>query len=211
MQSMRENGVTDSEDMERFRMLVDSFPAVPDLIRFLVRDVADPAIVQKYSLDANFEQKWQGELTRYARAQGLQEQEARYYWRAHWEFPSNTQLYEMLHRLRPGEVADDIAVTEQDVADTLGINDINPYWQKRLMAISYNPLTRTDTQRAYFIGALTDEEVLKSYRDGGYSKENAEILLRFTQKLRDNQRRSAAGLPTPKILISEYVDGLIVS
>lgn len=206
--AMRENGVVDETDMMRFRQLVDQYPPVSDLIRFLVRDVADPKIVKKYSLDANFDDKWQGELVKYAVAQGLQEQEARYYWRAHWDFPSPTQLYNMLHRLRPGKVPDEVVVTETDVLEALGVNDINPYWQKRLVAISYNPLTRTDTQRAFFIGAMSEEEVLDSYQDGGYTRENAEILLRFTKKLRDNQRRSAAGLPGPKQIISSYVDGL---
>jgi DNA-binding transcriptional MerR regulator len=53
-----------------------------------------------------------------------------------------------------------------------------------MLEVAFNPLTRVDTRRAYNLGVLTDEQVLQSYRDSGYSDENADTLLRFSRKER---------------------------
>jgi len=206
---LRDLGVVRTEEQDEFRKLVDSYPQPPDLVRFMVRDATNQTTVDKYNLHDGFDKAWDGPILKYARAVGLNETEAKLYWAAHWNIPSNTQLYEMLHRLRPGTVPKDLEVTAATVKEALGINDILPYWQDRLMAISYSPLTRTDVQRAYFIDAMDEAEVTKSFQDNGYNKDDALVLTRFTKKLKQNQRLGQLGLPTAKTYISRYVDGSI--
>lgn len=204
---MRKSGVLDPEERDWYVELQKQYPGIADIIRFLLRDVADPNVVNRFSLDAEFEQKWQGDLTRYATAQGIDTNLARLFWRAHWEFPSNTQLFEMLHRLRPGQVPKAIEVTENDVATVLGINDLNPYWRQRMMAISYSPLTRVDVQRAFFIGALQESDVYDSYRDLGYDDGNAKKLVEFTKELKRIRERNRLGKASPKELLKKFAAG----
>ena len=73
----------------RFRL-----PPLTDLTRMAVREVFDPSQRQALTLDADYPQ----DLTGHARAIGLDEVWARNYWAAHWDLPSPTQGYEMLHR-----------------------------------------------------------------------------------------------------------------
>lgn len=206
---LKEVGVLEQDDAQKFVDLKEALPGVADIIRFMVRDVADESVVSGYGLDDEFAEKWKGLLAKYGSAQGIKLDLARYFWRAHWEFPSPTQLYEMLHRLRPGRVDPSIEVDAKLVEKTLGINDYAPIWRKRLMAVSYSPLTRTDAQRAFAIGAIDDKELKSTFMDEGYNDENATILVRFTKRLVDRQRRAAAGIPGPKDFIRQYVNGTI--
>ena len=204
---IREQGVLQEEDANAFRALAQALPGISDIVRFMLRDVADPAIVERYQYDAEFKEKWQGRLLNYATAQGITPELALDYWRAHWDTPSNTQAFEMLHRLRPGAVPKEIEVTEADVENMLAINDLLPYWRERMMAISYAPLTRVDTQRAFFIGKLTEKEVYESYRDLGYNDSNARKLVEFTKGLKTQRDLKAAGVPTLSAAGKAYAEG----
>lgn len=206
---MVENGVIKPDERKLFLDLNQQLPGMADIIRFLVRDVDDQNVIDTYKLDDDFPKKWGANLSEYARQQGIPESLAKFYWRAHWEFPSPTQLYTMLHRLRPGKYGDDIAVTKPLIEQTLAVNDYNKFWQKRLVEISYNPLTRTDVQRAFFIGSMNRDEVKESYLDNGYDPDNAEKLTKFTERLRDNRDARISGMPSPKDHIKMYREGLI--
>lgn len=178
---MRKLGWLDRSEAARKLTLREALPPFTDVIRFMVRDTEDPAAVRAGLLDEDFDAKFGGQLKEWAQSQGISETLARRYWRAHWEYPSPTQLYEMLHRLRPGEVPDELAVTPEMVRAALKIDDKAPAWLDRLVAISYRPLTRTDTKRAYELGVLDLPQVTKAYEDQGYNRRNAEILTRYTE------------------------------
>lgn len=112
------------------------------------------------------------------------------HWWSHWELPSNTQGYEMLHRLygesrfgRSPGVDDDTVFNPADLEMLQKANDIPDYWRKRLQAISYNPLTRVDIRRMYDVGVIkTDAELYHAYRKIGYDDVNAMHLVNFTQE-----------------------------
>lgn len=202
---IREAGVLTEQDATLLDLLQDAQPGLDDVIRFLVRDVADINLVTKFGMDDDFIKKWQGRLVEYAEALGVKPELAQYYWRAHWQLPSPTALMEMLHRLRPGEVPENQSVKPEDVEAALKQQDILPYWVPRLMAISYRPMTRTDAWRAFSIRAITEQELTKKLRDEGYNAEDAALLLRFYKRLRSVQERKKVGLPTPRSLINRYV------
>lgn len=192
---MRENGVLSSEDRTLIHDLQFQQPTLQDIVTMMVRDVFDPAVVEKYQYDADFDQKFTGAALNLAEAVGFDKETAKLFWRAHWDLPSNQAAYEMLHRLRPGAVDPSIETTAADVEKLLDINDIPLYWRKRLMAISYNPLTRVDVRRMYNIGALSREEVVNAYQDAGYEKTNAERLAKFAER---DRRKSLLALPEGK-------------
>lgn len=176
---IRELGYTQETDATRWRQLGKQIPGPSDLVRFMLRDVADPKIVQRFGLDDSFADKFQGDLVRQAAAQGLAPETMRDYWRAHWSIPSPTQLYEMFHRLRNRQAGDDLQVTLEDVRTALEQQDILPYWIDKLLAVSFRPLRLVDTAKAFKQGTIDQEEVRKVYQAIGYSDDDADILVAF--------------------------------
>jgi len=208
-QRLRGNGVLHQGERNLFLELANFIPPPTDLTSFMVRDIADEEVVKKYGYDESFNVKFAGRIKDWARAQGMTEDQFRYVWRAHWRLVSPTQGFEMLHRLRPGAVPNEIVTEEADVLQLLEVDDYPPFWRRRLMAISYRPLTRVDTQRAYFIGSLDLADVKESYLDQGYDEKRATVMQNFTRRLRVRWIRSQLGLPGPAALAGMYADRLI--
>lgn len=203
----KELGVVKDEEFDRFKRLIEAFPGIDDIFRLMVRDVVDEEIVTKFQLDADFDKKWKGKLKDYAKGQGITDELAKYMWRAHWQYPSNTQAFEALHKLRPNKPGIDpnIATTSEDIKRLITANDMSPFWVERLMASSYHTLTRVDTTRAYELGVLDKEGVVNSYQDGGYNEANARILADVAEVNLKRKRRNALGLPGPKKLFASLV------
>jgi hypothetical protein len=206
---MRKLGWLDQSEMARLVQLSAAVPAFGDVIRFMVRDTENPQAVASGQLDSGFSESFVGQLKQWATANGVTDDLARRYWRAHWQWPSNTQLYEMLHRLRPGEVPDNLAVTQEDARKVLQINDVAPAFVDKLIAVSYSPLTRVDVRRAYEIGVLTAEDVKRAYLDLGYDEKNATTLTAFT--VRDVERKEARAVKVWSLaaIASAYEAGTI--
>jgi hypothetical protein len=177
--SLRKVGVFDPAVVTWFKSLAEYVPSPTDLVSFMLRDVFDKDVVAKYGYDEQFKDKYQGQVIAWARSQGMQEETFRKYWHAHWRLPSPTQGFEFLHRLRPGRVPEELKTDANDVIALLNVNDYPTYWAKRLAAVSYKPLTRVDTRRAYFLGALSEDETREAILDLGYGADNADLLLRY--------------------------------
>lgn len=201
---MRGLGVLEESDKNRFNDLVQAFPGFDDLMRLMVRDVFNKKVVEDYGYDLGFGDNYAGKAKEYGKAIGVPDDLAREFWRAHWLIPSNTQLFEMLHRLRPGHVPPNLAVTVDDIKRTLQINDMLPFWAERLAAVSYRPLTRTDVQRAFQLGAIDRQAVKANYQDEGYDEANAEVLTRFTVLQKQRRDMRSAGLPTPREAVNSF-------
>lgn len=208
-QRLRELGFTDEFERKHILSLAEIYPPFTDVIRMMVRDVADAKSVEKYQMDLGFEDKWAEPLKYYGEAQGITEDVAKLYWRAHWHLPSPTALYEMVHRLRPGRVAKAQEATLDDVKKALELDDMLPFWIDRMVAISYRPITRIDVQRAYELGTFDETEVLERYQDMGYSKADSATLVNYSRDLKQSRRNRKLGLPTGNILKSRYVKYLI--
>lgn len=205
-QKIRELGFTKADDVKGIEDLSVALPGIGDIIRFLVRDVGDTRIVETFGLDESFEAKWSDELAHMAKSQGISPNLAKLYWRAHWDIPSPTQLYTMLHRLRPGRVSgidttkqvgpltaaqqkarlsqNDLVVTRDDVMLALQQDDIAPFWVNRLMAVSYRPLTRTDVRSAYVQSSIDRKELTEALQDFGYDPPRAETLARIYDNMK---------------------------
>ena len=160
-------GFTPAE-ISAMKALWQRIPPVQDLIRMAVREAFTPDIAEKFGQYADFP----ADVATYAAQQGLAAEWAKRYWAAHWDLPSVTQGFEMLHR----------GVINQETLDMLlRAQDVMPYWRDKLTAIAYNPLTRVDVRRMYHLEVLDDAGVTKAYRELGYSAENAARLLEFTK------------------------------
>lgn len=231
LERMRELGVTDPLHAQEFYKLSEFIPPFTDLIRMMVRDSADDEVAAKYGYDEDFDAKYSAQLRKWAADQGISDDVARQLWRAHWRIPSPTQLYEMLHRLRPDRPAvrewqlaaeahiDDpawfaanprpIIVTEADVRYALKVDDMAPNWIGPEIAVNYRPLTNTDARRAFIIGSMDRDELYHAMRDNGYSPENAERLTRFYEAEKSRSLAAATGVMSARKVLAAYREGLI--
>jgi len=85
-----------------------------------------------------------------------------------------------------------------------------PFWAKRMLAISFRPLTRTDAQRAYFIDAISEAELFDVYMDLGYKSEDARRLVNFTNQLK-KKRAQGAGSAEKPVTTLKYFRNYIIS
>lgn len=228
---LRKLGVLKPELADEWIRLFQVLPPLSDLLRFMVRDSADEGIVKTYGYDSEFTEKYRGKIVEWAKALGVDPTVFLYYWRAHWRIPSDTQLFEMLHRLRPdrpevmnwantylnhttgetlpGSPPRPLSVTAEDVRDALKINDVAPGWVDRLMAVSYAPITRTDAVRAYIIGGLDDVGLRDKFRDLGYTKKDAEELVGFYRLQKAQRVANTTGTWTTRKTARYYRSGMI--
>lgn len=157
---------------ERADMLLASYvfyPAVQDWIRFAVRDVFTPEIVQAGGYDELFPVA----ILDYTRRAGLPDEVTRWYWRAHWQLPSPQMGYEMLHRG---------LITQDELAALLKVADYAPAWIPRMVDISYAPLTRVDARRMYEAGTIDRARYVKAMQDLGYRPEDAELFASWVDR-----------------------------
>jgi hypothetical protein len=210
---MRENGVTKEFEQNWMYRATEAMPSVSDIVRFMVRDADDNEIAARYGTDDALDSKYGPQLKSWAKGQGITDEVMQYYWRSHWEIPSNTALFEMLHRLRPNRTGQGltggITVSQKDIKDALVVNDVLPFWAERLMEISYKPLTRTDAQRAYFIDAISENELTDSYLDLGYNEDNAKRLVKFTNQLKAKRKQATGGTEKVPTILKYYKNWLI--
>jgi len=164
------------EDIAIIRKLSEVIPGIQDLIRLAVREAWNDETSRRFEYDADYP----AQVEEWAKKQGLSPEWVRRYWRAHWELPSVSDGYEMLHRLRPGRT--NVPFTKDDLELLLRTADIPRFFRERLIAISYQPYNRIDIRRMYKIGVLNSEEVYQAYLDLGYDDEHAKRLTEFTIK-----------------------------
>lgn len=236
---MRTEGVLTDAYMTEYVALAQYIPASSDLVRYMTRDSADDDVVKQYGYDTDFEKKLYGKggaaapgpIAAWMRANGVTEDVMRYYWRSHWDIPSNTALYEMLHRLRPdrdevtgwdrafaanGEEAATKAfgprprvVTTDDVRRAIEVNDMAPTWVQPLVDISYHPINRTDVIDGYHAGAISERVFVGRMQDNGYTRENAEFLLDIQRAKRGTRLANKSGVWTERLILRAYMDGTI--
>lgn len=164
------------DEVDKLKELQQVIPGLGDIIRMAVREAFTPEVVSQFQLHAELP----SDMVEWASKQGLSEDWAKAFWAAHWELPSLTMGFEMLHR---GEI------TEDDMRLLIRTHDVSPYWRDKLLAISYTPYTRVDTRRMYEAGVLTKEDVYQAYRDIGYNDEKATNMTAFTVALSNAAER----------------------
>ena len=199
-QALKDAGFNDKE-ISILRELSYAYPSPTDFIRFAVRDVFTTDKETQEALSAEFPE----DIVSYAEKAGMRKDVLMWYWKAHWELPSPTQVYEMLHRLNP-----DVLAVRGEAYKSIGLDveklktdletvkfylkqaDYDKRWRERLLAISYNPLTRVDLRRIYELGLINDNELLARLMEVGYTKKDAELMLEFYKTFRQEEARTFA-------------------
>lgn len=207
--AMRTVGVITDEDRDRIYKLSAYVPGASDVVRFVARDVDDKTIVDRYSLDYQFEEKYAERLKPLGDANGIDKETMRLYWRAHWQRSSPGQLMDMMHRLRPDKVPEGVATTQDDIRQSMLQDDYTVWDVDRLIALSYRPLTRTDAIQGYMIRGFNEEETKSVLLDAGYSDGDSNLLMKYLDRRRTVQENKRSGIPTVRTMVNQYAAGVL--
>lgn len=184
------------EDIERLKQLALAIPTPADLVRFMVRDIYDPAVVLRDKLDDEFTDKIQNAPYKQV---GIDVDTLKQYWMAHWQLPSPSMLYEMMHR----GIIDDVKLTQ-----ALKQADWAPGWIDNLKAISFIVPGRIDVRRMWAAGVITDRpSLVRRYQDMGYSPTDADTLATFTERLKvqsDEAEAERTRAPIVRAVVQQY-------
>ena len=196
-QAMRESNIN-NKYINWAKQLRYNLLGASDYIRFAVREVFDPTQRQALQLDEDYPEI----LTKKLEKIGYSPEDAKDAWAAHWDLPSPEQVFRMLHF----GVLDDFGGLEY-VKKYLKAADYSPEWRDKMIAISYNPLTRVDVRRAFKIGEIGEEDVYQNYLAEGYTPENARTLTNFAKVDILKEKRDEQELlygPIKNTLLSMY-------
>lgn len=179
-----------AEQAENIRVGSLFYPTPSDLVTWQSREVFEPDSVQKYGLDDEFDNL---ELSPFFKG-GMNEEQARNFWRAHWQHPSFGQIADMLHRdllmgpegrdsVEPGSSAwERLREAELgEFSEWFRLVEVGPHWRSKLMAQTFLPFTRVDIRRMWDLGVVNDSDVIRAYLDQGYDIDHARALLTFTK------------------------------
>lgn len=183
-------------------------PGPSDVINWISKEVFEPDSVAAFQLDSELELVTKRELLY---ANGLDDEQIRNYWIAHWQHPGFNQVIEMVQRAYGGDVvaqemlkkAPAVAASgkyEDVLEDWFRLIEIPPFWRAGMKQLTFTPYTRVDIRRMWDLGVLSDEETKQAYQAIGYSADKAQTLLVFT--------RLERSLPT---LRQQYKNGQISS
>lgn len=186
---LQEQGYS-QQDIDKLLDLAPYVPPVTDLLMFDKKDVFDPVVREQFQLFDEFPE----EILPLTRMQGIPDEIVRLYHGASWTSPSNTQMYDMYHRVTDEPLTPDsppvyvdgqligYRLISQEMVDAVfRNNDVLKVFRQPLLSLSERPLTRVDTRRAFILGAIDERQVLKSYIQQGYSPENAKVMLDFNK------------------------------
>jgi hypothetical protein len=154
---MRKRGVLDPNQVDDWLKLRLALPTESDLVPFMTRDVVNPGIDWSKS-DEWFRLNYAGPIAEWGKKLGIDPEVMKMRARQHWQLPSNTALYEMMARLRPGRRKDGLEVSYDDAKRLLQQNDMEPNWLEKILAISYLPPTRTDIKQGIKTRTIKSKE-----------------------------------------------------
>jgi hypothetical protein len=187
---IRELGYIRTDDPDEIIALSNQVPPVSELIRMMVRDVADEQLVTDFDLDADFGKKWIGQLKEWGYQQGITDQFAKYEWRAHWSIPSPGQLYEMYHRYRNLPPNDPLYVNIETIKSALKQQDIAPFWVDRLLGTSFRLITRSDIIQMMYYGTMTSQQAKTAVSQLGYDDDASDLYVKYLQRRRSLRART---------------------
>lgn len=209
------NGVDLKTDSLTWELAQKQYPPLSDIVRMMLRDVADPKVVDKFGLDADFDQKFQGFLKQWAEAQGVDAEIMRPYWQAHWQNPAPAQVFDWLHRFRiddrdPDDPSRNLQFDEDDAREALRIADYMPGLLDFYVGASYRVPGRIDLRRMYENDPDVDVDFLRrGFRDLGYRFDSADRLANFYATDGAARRAKNLGLLQPAEVLKAYTDGVI--
>lgn len=181
----------EKDNSELLLRLSAEIPGPSDLVRFGVREVWTPEIVNRFKLGDEFPAplhywlKQQGLGGSAAPAGSDPEYErflswARAYWIAHWQTIAPGQAYEMFQRLRPDRIdrfrklfPGTQPFVLKDLELVLRQDDYPPTFRGRLASISYGMLMKRELPAMRKSGVIDNAELYEQFLDRGLLPDDA--------------------------------------
>jgi len=163
------------EDAKRYALLAHPYPSPTDVIQWAVREAFSPKVVEDWQMDAAYPE----ELNEWGQAVGWTPEILKYFWRAHWRWPSPTQAQEFVWRTSPkwwkGKKFE-----KSHYEEMLRLADYVPGTIEFFDAVLYRPFTRVDVRRMHKLGILSDEDLVDAYKELGFDDWHAQKMAEFT-------------------------------
>jgi len=121
------------------------------------------------------------ELNQWGQAVGWTPEILKYFWRAHWRWPSPTQAQEFVWRTNV-KFWEGPKFSEDDYKEMLRLADYVPGTIPYYMSTLYRPFTRVDVRRMRQLGVLEHEDLIDAYKELGFDQWHAEKMAEFTEK-----------------------------
>lgn len=231
--ALKLHGYEDAQDARKKLLAVTAQTLTySDLERCVVRDAFDNDVATRYNLDKDLDRKFDGIAKEYADKIGLPHDVIKYLWRAHWKYPSDTAIYDLIHLFPPDrpEVLEwaqnqgalaaaggagalgakgPIVFTLDDARRILEINDLAPELIDAMILRSYHPINTSDGVRAYQAGYFTEEDLYWVYRRNGYDDKNSRLMSKFAGLVRTRMIANSTGVWTMRKIIKSYKYGEI--
>lgn len=209
-------------------------PGSSDLVRFAVREAFNPNLIELFGYHKEMplqiipwmEKQGYGGTTGISIPPGGTDGDdnprggaaswADLYWWSHWELPSLTQGYEMLHRLYPSSdygASPDLVGGDFFDGPALELlqkaQDIPLYWRRKLQAISYHPYNRTDAEYMFENSLMTEAELYHAFRGEGYDDTKAKKLILMAKRKQGMSLTVNPGKLSVHEIIEYYKNGVV--
>ncbi|RLG69525.1 MAG: hypothetical protein DRO11_07650, partial [Methanobacteriota archaeon] len=195
------------EDAEKFALIAHPYPSPSDIITWAVREVFDPHVVERWGLMQGYSEA-APQLEKWGRAVGWTPEILRYYWAAHWQWPSPTQAAEFVHRTNV-KWWNGPKFSPEDYDMILRLADYVPGTIPLFRSTLYRPFTRVDVRRMHKLGVLEPEDLKDAYKELGYDDWHAEKLAEFTIKYNADEEPSEERVLTRSLIERAYDLGLL--
>lgn len=157
---------------ERIKEIMQTWEIIPspqDLIWMVGKEAFEQDQQTKYGLNSEFPEAQSEWLTKQGLSRFWQEK----FWVAHWDFPSEGRVLDLLHK--------DI-IKKEELDAYYRLIEIPQFWREKLVQASYNPYTRVDLRRMHDMGLVSEAQVKKNFKEEGYDDEHAENMTKFYLK-----------------------------
>ncbi len=183
-----------------------TIPNISDQVRFTVREawpaardawkegLSEEELAEEEKNEETLTSPFYKELRQWGAYQGYRDEHLDAFWFAHWQLPSTTQLFDMLHR----GVINDATLTRMLIQ-----NDIHPAWIERIKRIAFEVPRLVDIRTGYEFGGLTEEAFVHNLTKRGYDPEDITWIVQASKNtiLRDDFNRVRTQL------VAEFVEG----
>jgi len=186
---LKDQGWSD-ERIEALKFVTLFMPSPQDLVNWQAKEVFEPEMIERYGLDDEFGLL---DLSLFEKL-GVTEEQARNYWRAHWEHASYMQIREMLHRgvlslakempapptTKAGWEARD-AEGAKAMYDWYRLVEIPPFWRDKLTEMAFEIPTRVDVRRWWDMRTIDEERLRSIYHAQGYHGKDLDDYVVWTK------------------------------
>lgn len=133
-------------------------PTPQDIVNFLAHEVFEKGMIDKYGLES----EWDTIDKEWALKIGLDEDTLKLYWLNHWQHPSLSSVYDMLHR--------DL-IDVEDVDEYYKLVEYPEYWRDKLTELSWDVPNRIEIRMMARYLDLPKSQVEKMLQYAGLKEE----------------------------------------